>query len=243
MREVVLVTGGARGIGEAVCKELAQKGVYHILVNYNKSEKEAYAVHKYIVKNGGSAELLNFDVTNFVQVKSVIDDWCLKNQSFITALVNNAGITRDNILPFMSSNEWNDVIATTLMGFYNVTKSVLPNMLKYRHGNIINVASVAGFKGVQGQTNYSAAKAGLIGATKSLAVEVAKRNIRVNAVAPGYIDTDMTASLERDQVIKRIPMERFGLPKDVAKVISFLLSEDSAYMTGETLRIDGGLTL
>lgn len=240
MKEIVLVTGGSKGIGKATCQELSRKG-YHILINYNQSETQANLVKDDIINNGGSAEILKFDVTNFSETKDIINDWCNKNENFITALVNNAGITRDNVFPFISRVDWNEVIATSLTGFYNVTQSVLPSMLRNRYGNIVNVSSTAGLAGAQGQTNYSAAKAGLIGATKSLALEVAKRKIRVNAVAPGFIETEMTSNLDKEKLTKVIPMNRFGLAEEVAKVISFLLSDDSSYITGETLSVNGGL--
>lgn len=240
MKEIVLVTGGSRGIGKATCKELSRKG-YHILINYNQKEEQANLVKENIINEGGSAELLRFDVTNSSETKNIINAWCKKNDHYITALVNNAGITRDNVFPFISALDWNEVIATSLTGFYNVTQSVLPNMLKYRYGNIVNVSSTAGLAGAQGQTNYSAAKAGLIGATKSLALEVAKRKIRVNAVAPGFIETEMTSNLDKEKLKEVIPMNRFGFADEVAKVISFLLSDDSSYITGETISINGGL--
>lgn len=240
MKEIVLVTGGSKGIGKATCMQLSSRG-FHVLINYNNSEEEANLIKNTILNLGGSAEVLKFDVKNITQTQNVIDNWYAKSNHYITALVNNAGITKDNVFPFISETDWNDVIATNLTGFYNVTKIVLPKMLKHRYGNIVNVSSTAGLTGVYGQTNYAAAKAGLIGATKSLALETAKKGIRVNAVAPGFINTEMTSELDREKLEKAIPMNRFGSAEEVAKVISFLLSGNSSYITGETISINGGL--
>ncbi len=241
MKKTALVTGGSRGIGRATCIELAKNGHY-VLINYNQNEKAANETLQYIVENNGEGEIIKFDVSNFDQTKTTIENWQNSNpEKYIAALVNNAGVISDSIFPFMSLDNWNQVISISLNGFFNTTQAVLPIMLKKKHGQIVNVVSVSGLTGIPGQTNYAAAKAGVIGATKSLAVEVARKNIRVNAVAPGFIDTDMTMPLDQTNYKSQIPMQRFGLAEEVAKSIYFLISENSSYITGEVLSINGGL--
>lgn len=241
MKQIALVTGGSRGIGKATCIELAKNG-FKVLINYNQNEKAVNETLDIIKNNGGEAEILKFDVSDFEQTQSAISTWQKNNpESYISALVNNAGITKDTVFPLMSLNDWNQVINISLSGFFNVTQSILPSMLKNKKGQIVNVVSVSGLTGMAGQTNYSAAKSGVIGATKSLAVEVAKKNIRVNAIAPGFINTDMTMDFNEADFKSRIPMQRFGLAEEVAKSIHFLVSENSSYITGEVLSINGGL--
>lgn len=241
MKKIALVTGGSRGIGKATCIELAKNG-FKVLINYNQNEKAAYETLSIIMNNGGEGEVLKFDVSDFEQTKISISEWQINNpESYITALVNNAGITKDTIFPMMSLKDWNNVLNISLGGFFNVTQAVLPAMLKNKNGQIVNVVSVSGLTGMAGQTNYSASKAGVIGATKSLAVEVAKKNIRVNAVAPGFINTDMTVDFNETDFKSKIPMQRFGGADEVAKSIYFLISENSSYITGEVLSINGGL--
>jgi 3-oxoacyl-[acyl-carrier protein] reductase len=241
MTKIALVTGGSRGIGKATCIELAKNG-YWILINYHSNEIAAKETLAAIQAIGGNGELLRFDVSNYEETQQTITSWQKRNEkAYITTLINNAGIINDAVFPFMSLSNWNSVISISLNGFYNVTQAVLPAMLKNKKGQIVNVVSVSGLMGISGQTNYSAAKAGVIGATKSLAVEVARKNVRVNAVAPGFIDTDMTKPLDENNYTNKIPMQRFGLAEEVAKSIYFLVSENSSYITGEVLSINGGL--
>jgi|TARA_B110000503_G_C7171021_1_gene424294 3-oxoacyl-[acyl-carrier protein] reductase len=241
MKRIVLVTGGSRGIGKATCLELAKKDFY-VLINYNTNHDAALNTLSIIKNEGGNGELLQFDVTNRDQLKKVLQKWKEENpDKYISALVNNAGIKKDTVLPLMKFEDWNQVINTSLNGFFNVTKEILPLMLKKKEGQIVNVVSVSGQKGTVGQTNYSAAKAGVIGATKALAQEVGRKNVRVNAVAPGFIKTDMTEGINEVDFKKQIPLNRFGEAEEVAKCISFLLSKDSSYITGEILSINGGL--
>lgn len=241
MKKIALVTGGSRGIGKATCIELAKNG-YEVLINYNRNETAAQDTLDKVVEAGGEGALIQFDVTDRDQLKSAILNWREKNpDQYISALVNNAGIKNDNVLPLMNFEDWDTVVSTSLDGFFNVTKEVLPMMLKKKNGQIVNVASVSGLMGFPGQTNYSAAKAGLIGATKALAIEVGRKNVRVNAVAPGFITTDMTDGIDDSKFIPNIPLRKFGEVEDVAKCIQFLISKDSAYITGEVISINGGL--
>lgn len=187
--------------------------------------------------------MLQFDVTNKEEVEAKLDTWMEAHpDDYVAYLVNNAGIRRDNVMYMMSDEEWSSVLGISVNGFFYVTRKLLPKMMQRRHGgSIVNVASLSGLKGIKGQTNYSAAKAALIGATKALALETASRQVRVNAVAPGFIETDMTKGLEQDELIGNIPMKRFGKPEEVAQVVSFLLSDAASYITGETISINGGL--
>jgi 3-oxoacyl-[acyl-carrier protein] reductase len=236
-----LVTGGSRGIGRAVCLKLAGMG-YHVLVNYKGNETEANNTVALIKENGGSGELLQFDVSQKEDIQQKLGGWLeLNADKHIEVLVNNAGIKEDGLMMWMKDSQWEDVIRTNLDGFFYVTRLVLNGMLLKRYGRIINVVSLSGLKGMPGQTNYSAAKAGVIGATKALAQEVGRRGITVNAVAPGFIKTDMTEGLNEKELMAIIPVKRFGLPEEVAHAVGFLASADAGYITAEVLSINGGL--
>jgi len=238
----ILVTGASRGIGRAVCLRLARMGM-PIIINYNSNTAAAQATQQAVQDLGGEAELLPFDVSNRESVETALDQWEASHpDDYIAVLVNNAGIRRDNSMFMLSDDEWHQVIDTTLDGFFYVTRRLLKHMMpRRRGGRIVNIASLSGVKGIAGQTNYSAAKAALIGATKALALEVAARNITVNAVAPGFIATDMTSSLPVDELTKLIPVGRFGQPEEVAALVAFLVSDDAAYITGQVVNINGGL--
>lgn len=236
-----LVTGGSRGLGAAISKRLAKQG-FGIIVNYRSNESAAKAVADEIIGEGGIAELLPFDVSSEDSVDIALEKWEESHpDDRITVLVNNAGIREDNLLIFMQTQQWHNVINTTLDGFFYVTRRVLKGMLTKRFGRIINIASLSGLKGLPGQANYSAAKAALIGATKALAQEVAARKVTVNAVAPGFIKSDMTKDLDEDSLKKLVPLGRFGEADEVAALVAFLASKDSSYITGETISINGGL--
>lgn len=236
-----LVTGSSRGIGAAVAKSLAAAG-YAILLNYRSNEEAALKVMEEISSNGGTASLLPFDVADEEAVDAAICKWESENpDDYISVLVNNAGVRDDNLMIFMNSGQWHKVINTTLDGFFYVSRRVLKGMLTHRYGRIINIASLSGIKGLPGQTNYSAAKGALISATKALAQEVAPRKVTVNAVAPGYIKSDMTKDLDEASLKKQVPLNRFGLPEEVAALVAFLASDEAAYITGETISINGGL--
>jgi len=236
-----LVTGGSRGIGRAVCLELAAAG-YYILINYRAAEKEAARTLELIREKGGDGELLPFDVGDKEQVKHRLTAWLESDSGrYIEVLVNNAGIKEDALLLWMEDHQWSDVIRTNLDSFFYVTRVVLNGMLLRKYGRIINIVSLAGQKGQAGQTNYSAAKAGVIGATKALAAEVGRHGITVNAVAPGFIHTDMTEGLSEKEIKVLIPVRRFGLPEEVAFAVSFLASPRASYITAEVLSINGGL--
>lgn len=237
-----LVTGGSRGIGKAISLKLASQGI-PVLVNYLKNQEAAQAVVDEINNNGGHAEMLHFDVSVPQSIESALEAW--ENQhpdDYISILVNNAGIRRDNVMFMMPEEDWHQVLDTTMNGFFYVTRRLLKHMMpRKRGGRIINIASLSGVKGLPGQTNYSAAKAALIGATKALAQEVAGRNVTVNAIAPGFIETDMTRDLPQEDLKKMVPVGRFGRPEEVAALVAFLASDDSAYITGEVININGGL--
>lgn len=237
-----LVTGASRGIGKAVSIRLAQMG-YPVLLNYLSNSTAAQSVANEIKKNGGIAELLPFNVSVPNETISALEKWEETHpKDYISVLVNNAGVRHDNVMFMMSENEWHEVLDTTLNGFFYVTRYLLKHMMpRKRGGRIINIASLSGIKGLPGQTNYSAAKAALIGATKALAQEVASRNITVNAVAPGFIETDMTKDLPQEDLKKMVPVGRFGKPEEVAALVGFLVSEEAAYITGEIININGGL--
>lgn len=237
-----LITGGSRGIGRAICVKLAQIG-YFIIINYNHNEPAARETKDIITTFGGNAELLKFDVSDFTQIDDALTAWEEKHQGqHISVLVNNAGIRKDNLMFMMSDDEWHSVINTSLNGSFYVTRRLLKHMLpRKRGGRIVNIASLSGLKGLPGQVNYSAAKSAMIGMTKALAQEVASRGVTVNAIAPGFIDTDMTKDLSQDELKKLIPMGRFGTPDEVAATVAFLISDDAGYITGEVISINGGL--
>ncbi len=241
---IALVTGASRGIGRATALELASMG-YLVAVNYSKSEEAALNLVEEIKSRGGEAIAVKADVKDRAQVEDMVRR-IEKEYGNVTVLVNNAGIVRDNILLRMKDEEWDDVILNNLKSVYLVTKAVLRGMLKERWGRIINVSSVVALIGNPGQTNYCASKAGIIGFTRALAKEVASRGITVNAVCPGYIETDMTVSLPEDvkqKLLENIPLGRVGRPEEVAKVIGFLSSDASSYITGQVIVVDGGLSL
>jgi 3-oxoacyl-[acyl-carrier protein] reductase len=236
-----LVTGGSRGIGRAICLELADAG-YYLLVNFRSGQDEAARTLGMIREQGGEGELLPFDVGDNEQVHRQLTSWLEKDADrYIEVLVNNAGIKEDALMLWMEDKQWSDVIRTNLDSFFYVTRIVLNGMLLRKYGRIINVVSLAGLKGQAGQTNYSAAKAGVIGATKALAAEVGRHGITVNAVAPGFIHTDMTEGLNEKEIKVLIPVRRFGLPEEVAYAVGFLASPRASYINAEVLSINGGL--
>ncbi len=236
-----LVTGGSRGIGRAVCIKLARMG-YQVIINYVSRPEEAQKTLELVREAGQDGELLPFDVSRHEEVCAAIDEWESRHpDEYIEVLVNNAGIRSDSVLAFMPDKDWHRVVDTTLAGFYNVTQALLPSMLTHKYGRIVNMASVSGLKGQPGQTNYSAAKGGLIAATKALALEVARKQVTVNAVAPGFIETDMTADLDGTALKNIIPLQRFGRPEEVAELVGFLASPQAGYITGEVVSINGGL--
>lgn len=237
-----LVTGGSRGIGKEIGKKLAQDLGYHILINYTSNDEAARETQAEIEALGGKASLLKFNVTQSEDVKKSLDQWHADNpEGLIEVLVNNAGITKDGMFMWMEEEQWKNVLDVSLNGFYHLSKALIQKMLRNRYGRIVNLVSVSGQKGNPGQVNYSAAKAGVIGATKALAQEVAKRNVTVNAVAPGFIRTDMTKELPEDELKKMIPMNRFGEAEEVANLVSFLASKKASYITGEIININGGI--
>jgi 3-oxoacyl-[acyl-carrier protein] reductase len=236
-----LVTGGSRGIGRAISVKLASMG-YHIIVNYVSNEAQATETLKLIEEAGSSGELLKFDVSNLDETVAAITGWQAAHKGeYIEVVVNNAGARKDNILPLMPSEDWYKVIGIGLNGFYNVTQPLLMPMQFHKFGRIINMASVSGIMGMQGQTNYSAAKGGLIAATKALAKEVAKKNVTCNAIAPGFIKTDMVEGLDEASLKKTIPANRFGTPEEVAECVAFLCTPHAGYITGNVISINGGL--
>lgn len=237
-QKVALISGASRGIGACIAKTLARDG-FDIWLNYRSNEQEAQKTKLEIEKLGRKCLPLKFDVTDSDQTENTLSP-LLENQTPF-AIINNAGFRKDTLLIWMKKEEWKDVLSVTLDGYFNIVKTVLPFMLRKREGRIVNISSAAAHFGVPGQGNYSAAKAGLIGATKSLAVEVAKRNVLVNAVSPGFIETDMLEGLPMDQIIKTIPLARLGRQEDVAEMVAFLVSDKAAYITGKVFQVDGGL--
>lgn len=239
--EYALITGASRGIGKAVAMQLSQQGMA-VALNYRSNHDAAQAVAQAITQAGGKCELLPFDVSSPTAIEEAVAQWSASHpDDYISVLVNNAGIRKDNLLIFMQDDEWQQVLNTTLNGFFYLTRRLLKDMLTHRHGRVVNVASLSGIKGMPGQVNYSAAKAALIGATKALAQEVAQRRVTVNAVAPGFIATDMTADLDEKELKSLIPMRRFGTPQEVASLVGFLASEQAGYITGQVISINGGL--
>lgn len=237
-----LVTGGSRGIGRAICLKLAQDLGYHVLINFQQNESAALETLTAIESFGGSGSLLKFDVADKTAVENALAQWETNHpDAKLEVIVNNAGIAKDGLFMWMPAEDWSTVINTTVNGFYHVTQFFIQKLLRQRYGRIINMISVSGVKGTAGQTNYSAAKAALLGATKALAQEVAKRNITVNAVAPGFIHSDMTANMDEKELKKLIPANRFGEPEEVADLVSFLASPKAGYITGEVININGGI--
>ena len=238
-----LVTGGSRGIGRAVSVKLAQMG-YRIIINYVNNTTSAEETLALVREAGSDGEMLKFNVGDAQQVQQAISEWQAAHadaDEYIEIVVNNAGIRRDNLMALMPGEDWCSVINTTLNGFFNVTAPLISQMQFHKFGRIINMASVSGIMGMQGQTNYSAAKGGLIAATKALAKEVARKNITVNAVAPGFIKTDMVEGLDEAALKKTIPANRFGKPEEVAALVGFLASPEAGYITGNVISINGGL--
>jgi 3-oxoacyl-[acyl-carrier protein] reductase len=236
-----LVTGGSRGIGRAVSLRLAALG-YCVIINYKSNLAEAQKTLDIIVENGGAGLLMPFDVADVREVNAALESWMAHNpEAYIEVLVNNAGIRRDNLLFWMTDDEWNDVLNTSLNGTFSITRLLVKYMLNKKYGRIINMVSISGVTGMAGQTNYSAAKAGIIGLTKALALEAAKKKVTVNAVAPGFIETDMTKDLNQDELKKLVPVGRFGKAEEVAELVGFLASEKASYITGQVIAISGGL--
>lgn len=239
--KIALVTGASRGIGKAIAIQLAKDGLY-VLINYRTNETEAKNTLEEIINNGGRGELLQFDVSKKEEITTTIENWKTTNEGkYISVLINNAGITRDNIMVFMEDSQWDETIDTNLNSFFYVTRPLLKDMIINKGGRIINMVSLSGLKGQSGQVNYSASKAGIIGATKALSQELGKKKITVNAVAPGFITTDMTADLPEKELKNMVPLNRFGSAEEVAFLVSFLASEKASYITGETIQINGGL--
>ena len=244
MNKVALITGGTRGIGKEIACTLAEEN-YDIIINYRTENEELMKLKKEIEQKRDRCLLLKGDVSNFEDCKKLVEE-AINRMNHIDVLVNNAGITKDMLLMRMKPEDFNEVINVNLIGTFNMTKNVINYMMKERKGRIINVSSVVGISGNAGQTNYAASKAGIIGFTKSLAKEVASRNILVNAIAPGFIQTDMTNILKenvKDEIAKTIPLKRMRTAKDVANVVKFLVSEDSSYITGQVIQVDGGMLM
>jgi len=236
-----LVTGASRGLGKAIAIRLAKDG-FAVVINYQSNREAAEDTLKQIQEGGGMGELLPFDVSDPKAIETALESWQNAHpEEYISVLVNNAGIRQDNLMVFMQEEQWSRVLDTTLNGFFYITRRLLKDMMTHRNGRIINMASLSGLKGLPGQANYSAAKAALIGATKALAQEVAARKVTVNAIAPGFIVSDMTKELDEAELKKLIPLGRFGKPEEVAALTSFLASDESAYITGQVISINGGL--
>ncbi len=238
-KQIALVTGGSRGIGRAICIELA-KSQAHVVINFRSNKKAAEETLEFVQQAGGTGETVCFDVANQEETERNVET-LLKHHEAIDILVNNAGEAADNLFAFMSSEEWMKVLNTSLQGFYNVTKPVLMKMVGRKKGSIVTISSVSARIGNRGQTNYSAAKAGLEGACRSLATEVARLGIRVNVVAPGLIQTEMLQDVPKEMIKQIIPMGRVGLPEEIAKVVRFLCSDDASYITGQVISVNGGM--
>ena len=236
-----LVTGGSRGIGRAICLKLADMG-YNILINYVSNDSNAQEVLELVRSKGVASEVLKFDVGNPQEVALVLNNWVDSNpQNIIEILVNNAGIRKDGLMMFMSDDDWNGVMNANIGGNFTITRIVIKNMIRNRYGRVINIVSLSGLKGLAGQTNYSASKAAVIGATKALSQEIGKKNITVNAIAPGYIRTEMIQEIKEDDVKSAIPLNRFGEPEEVADLAGFLASKNASYISGQVISINGGL--
>ncbi len=238
-RQIALVTGGSRGIGRAICLELAKSGVY-VVINFRSDKKAAEEALELIHQAGGKGETICFDVANQEETGRNIEALLARHEA-VDILVNNAGETADSLFALMSPDEWTKVLNTSLQGFYNVTKPVLMKMVNRKRGSIVTISSVSARVGQRGQTNYAAAKAGLEGASRSLASEVARLGIRVNVVAPGLIETEMIQNLPTETIKQIIPMGRVGLPEEVAKVVRFLCSDEASYITGQVISVNGGM--
>ena len=241
MTKYALITGASRGLGKAIALRLANDG-FAVIINYQSNKEAAEDTLRQVQEAGGMGELLPFNVADSQAIEKALESWSANHpDDYISVLVNNAGIRQDNLMIFMQEEQWSKVLDTTLNGFFYITRRLLKDMMTHRNGRIINMASLSGLKGLPGQTNYSAAKAALIGATKALAQEVAARKVTVNAIAPGFIATDMTKELDEAELKKLIPLGRFGKPEEVAALTSFLASDESAYITGQVISINGGL--
>ncbi|MBX2951370.1 MAG: 3-oxoacyl-ACP reductase FabG [Leadbetterella sp.] len=237
-----IITGGSRGIGRAICRKLAEETSYHLLINYQSNRTAAEETLQEIQALGKTGEIIRFNVADREDTLQALDAWQEAHpEAKVEVIINNAGITRDGLFMWMNPEDWTDVIQTSLNGFYNVTGFFIQQLLRNKYGRIVNIASVSGMKGTAGQVNYSAAKGALVAATKALAQEVAKRNITVNAVAPGFIRSDMTGGLNEDELKKLIPLGRFGEAEEVADLVNFLVSEKASYITGEVININGGI--
>ena len=241
MKKYALVTGGSRGIGRAISLKLAEAG-YFVLVNFQRNHAEADKTVALIIEKGGDAATLQFDIADKADIEKKLGGWVAANKDkTIEVLINNAGIRKDNLMMMMPEADWDSVVRTNLDSFFYVTRQLIAGMMFKRFGRIINVVSLSGIKGMPGQTNYSASKAGVIGATKALAQEVGRRGVTVNAVAPGFIKTEMTEGIDEAQFKALIPMQRFGEADEVAEVVAFLASKGSSYITGEVINVNGGL--
>ena len=241
--KTALITGGSRGIGSATCKALSAN--HKVVIGYSNSKEEAKKLEESINSNGGNAMSVKIDVSDKNSINTAFEE-IEKSYGIVEVLVNNAGITRDNILPRMKDSEWDDVIQTNLTGSYLTTQRAIKNMMKNKWGRIIFISSVVGISGNQGQSNYAASKAGLIGFAKSVSKEMGARNITSNVIAPGYIETDMTSFLSEENkeiIIEQLSIKRIGKPEDISNVVSFLSSEESEYITGQVISVDGGLSV
>ena len=241
--KIALVTGGSRGIGSAICKGLSTN--HKVIIGYSNSKEEAKKLEESINSNGGNAMSVKVDVSDKNSINSAFEE-IEESYGIVEVLVNNAGITKDNILPRMKDSEWDDVIQTNLTGSYLTTQRAIKNMMKNKWGRIIFISSVVGISGNQGQANYAASKAGLIGLAKSVSKEMGARNITSNVIAPGYIETDMTSFLSeenKENIIEQLSIKRIGKPEDISNVVSFLSSEESEYITGQVISVDGGLSV
>lgn len=241
--KTALITGGSRGIGSAICKALSAN--HKVVIGYSNSKEEAKKLEESINSNGGNAMSVKIDVSDKNSINTAFEE-IEESYGIVKVLVNNAGITRDNILPRMKDSEWDDVIQTNLTGSYLTTQRAIKNMMKNKWGRIIFISSVVGISGNQGQSNYAASKAGLIGFAKSVSKEMGARNITSNVIAPGYIETDMTSFLSEENkeiIIEQLSIKRIGKPEDISNVVSFLSSEESEYITGQVISVDGGLSV